>query len=437
MYDFAAELFPLPRSITGEGTRETLRRIRERLPGLRIHEVPSGTTVFDWEVPPEWNIRDAYVLNEAGQKVIDFQEHNLHVVGYSVPVDLEVTRDELDEHLHSLPDMPDAIPFVTSYYAPRWGFCLAHRDRKRLEDGTYRVVIDSTLEPGSLSYGELILPGREEREILLSTYVCHPSMANNELSGPVVVTELARWLTERTDRRYTYRIVFIPETIGSITYLSRNLEAMRRNTVAGFVVSCVGDERVYSFLESRLGDTLADRVTLQVMRHRVPGFVHYDFFERGSDERQYCSPGADLPVVSVTRSKYREYPEYHTSLDDLSLITPAGLGGTLELYKAILLALERNYTYRTTMPCEPQLGRRGLYPTIHHPGHKRGIKDMMNLIMYSDGHHDLCAVADRIGMPMGWCFEMAETLREHGVLERVEDGSPGPGEPPVASATGS
>jgi aminopeptidase-like protein len=423
MYDLAVELYPLPRSITGEGTRETLRRIRERLPGLVIHEVPSGTEVFDWEVPPEWNIRDAYVMNDAGEKVVDFREHTLHVVGYSVPVNREVSLEELQEHLYSIPEKPDAIPYVTSFYSPRWGFCMTHRERERLDEGTYRVVIDSTLEPGSLSYGELILPGEEETEVLLSTYVCHPQMANDQLSGPVVLTELARWLQEQP-RRYTYRIVFIPETIGSITYLSRNLETMRQNTVAGYVVSCVGDERRYTFMESRLGDTLADRVTRHVMEYHTPGFTHYDFLYAGSDERQYCSPGVDLPVVSVLRTRYRDYPEYHTSLDDLSLISPVGLGGAYELYRELLRALEWNRVYRTTVPCEPRLGPRGLYPTIHHPSHRRGIKDMIHLIQYSDGDHDLVAVAERIGMPVSWCHEMATVLVEHGVLEPVAGGSP-------------
>lgn len=418
MYSWAVDLFPINRSITGPGVRQTLEYLQALIPGLRVHSVPSGTPAFDWTVPDEWSVREAYVEDEAGRRIVDFRQNNLHLVGYSTPVDTWLDREELDAHLHSLPGQPDAIPYVTSYYSPRWGFCLAHAQRAALPDGRYHAVIDADLQPGVLNYGELILPGRETKEVLLSTYICHPSMANNEISGIVVTAALARWLQSLDDRRYTYRILFIPETIGSIVYLSRHAEEMKRNTVAGFVVTCVGDDRDYSLLPSRLGGTLADRVAELVLARTVGHFTRYSFLDRGSDERQYCSPLLDLPVVSVMRTKYGVYPEYHTSLDDLSLISAQGLEGAFTTIRACLELLEVNYRYRATTPCEPQLGKRGLYPTLSAKGSATDARTMMNLLAYADGEADLIEISRRIGADPMACAAIADRLEQHRLLER-------------------
>lgn len=421
MHALATELFPICRSITGDGVRQTLKILRHRVP-LTVHEVPSGTKAFDWTVPPEWNIRDAYVLDDRGERVIDFRRNNLHVVGYSVPVDVTLPLCELQEHLHSLEEQPTAVPYVTSYYAERWGFCLTHEQRLGLADGMYRAVVDSTLEPGSLTYGELIIPGESEDEVFLSTYICHPSMANNELSGPVVLTFLAEWIV-RAPRRYTYRLVYVPETIGALTYLSRNLDALRERVVAGFEVTCIGDDRAYSYLPSRAGGTLADRAALKVLNDVHPGFVAYSYLDRGSDERQYCSPGVDLPVASVMRSKYREYAEYHTSLDDLELVTPAGLQGGFGVLRDCLELLERDRVYRTTCLGEPQLGKRGLYPSLGTRDTHAAVGAMLDLLAYADGTRDLIAISEAIGVPAASLYPLIDVLVEQGLLGEVD----GPG----------
>jgi aminopeptidase-like protein len=418
MYRWAQALFPVHRSITGAGVRETLAYLGNLLPGLLIHAVPSGTQAFDWTVPDEWTIRDAYIADEAGNKVVDYTKHNLHVVGYSEPVDTWLSLNELDEHLYSLPEQPDAIPYVTSYYNRHWGFCLPHRQRENLPAGRYHAVIDSDLQPGVLNYGELVLPGQEDSEVLLSTYICHPSMANNELSGPVVTAALVQWLQSLENRRFTYRIVFVPETVGAIVYLSKNSAHMKLKTIAGFEISCVGDDRAYSFLPSRKGGTLADRVAEQTLKQHGVDYARYSFLDRGADERQYCSALIDLPVVLVMRSKYGSYPEYHTSLDDLSVISPAGLEGAFNILQCCVLALEANYVYRATIPCEPQLGRRGIKPTL---STKNVVvpRTLMNVLAYADGQTDLLAISEIIGVDVMECAAAAVRLEQEGLLEKV------------------
>lgn len=419
MYAFVSDLFPICRSITGDGVRATLDAIKQHIPNLMVHEVATGTPAFDWTVPDEWNIRSARLIGPDGKVVVDFADHNLHVLGYSEPVDQQLSLEDLQSHLYSLPDKPNAIPYVTSYYTRRWGFCLPHSVREALKPGTYHATIDSDLKPGSLTYGELILPGEQESEVLLSTYVCHPSMANNELSGPAVTTWLVKWLMQQP-RRHTYRIVFIPETIGSIVYLSRNLEHMKKATVAGFNISCIGDERCYSYLASRDGNTLSDRVAQYVLAKKDPNFKSYSYLDRGSDERQYCAPGVDLPVCSVMRSKYAEYPEYHTSLDNLDFVSPQGLGGGYDALQQCLELIERNRYWTGTVICEPQLGKHGLYPTLSDADTHAKVRTMKNVIAYSDGSRDLLELAQTIGADVFECADMAEKLARHGVLSDSE-----------------
>jgi len=415
MYELAKRLYRIPRSLTGNGVRETLNILKEICPLLKIYEIPTGTKVFDWEIPKEWNIRDAWIKTTDGKKIIDFKENNLHVMGYSLPVHRKIGLDELLAHVYTLPENPGLIPYVTSYYKERWGFCMSELQKNELKDSEYEILIDSELKDGSLTYGEIIIPGESEKEIFLSTYICHPQMANNELSGPCVAIYLAKWLSERQNR-YTYRIAFVPETIGSIAYLSRNIKEMKDRVEAGFVITCVGDTRAYSYLESPYANTLADRAARNILKQHAPGYKTYSFLERGSDERQYCSAGVRLPVCSVMRSKYGEYPEYHTSADDLDLVSAEGFEGSFELYKKILLALEHNRKYKIICACEPQLGKRGLYPTLSTKETKSIVADMMNFIAYADGENDLIAISDITGVSVEKLAGIAEQLLESGLL---------------------
>jgi aminopeptidase-like protein len=419
MHALATELFPICRSITGDGVRQTFDILKRYCPNLETFSLKSGEPVLDWTIPDEWNIRSARLIGPSGEVICDFADNNLHVVGYSEPVDRVLSLEDLQPHLHSLPDQPDAIPYVTSYYRRYWGFCIPHSKRATLQPGSYRAVIDSTLAPGELIYGEAKIPGESEEEIFVSTYICHPSMANNELSGPMVTTWLARWIAS-APRRYNYRIVFVPETIGSIAYISRNLAEMKKRIIAGFNVSCVGDERVYSYLPSRDGDTLADRAAKHVLGHIDPDYIRYRYLDRGSDERQYCSPGVDLPVASVMRSKYGRYPEYHTSLDDLTLVTPAGLQGALDALRRCVECIEGNHRYRVTVFGEPQLGRRGLYPTMSTKGSAAGVRSMMNFIAYADGTRDLLEIAEIIGTPVWELLDFVGKLVEYGLMQTVD-----------------
>ncbi len=420
MYDFAGRLFPIGRSLTGEGVRETLRMIQEQVPELEIHEVPSGSQAFDWTVPKEWEITEGYIEDEDGGRVVDYHENNLCVMGYSVPVDRYVSREELFEYVKVEENQPDVIPYVTSYYSPRFAFCMSKNKRDSLKPGIYHMVIRSRHFDGVLNYGEIYLPGESEKEVLLSTYICHPSMANNEVSGPVLTTWLAKWLKQQK-RKLSYRIVFVPETIGSICYISRNLDVMKRNVIAGFVLTCVGDDRAYSYLETRKGNTLTDRVMKNVLGFAHPDYKTYSFLERGSDERQYNAPGVDLPVCDFCRSKYVEYPEYHTSADNMDLISPKGFAGAYDVMIQVLKALEYNGFYRVTCLCEPQLGKRGLYPSESRKGIYEEVKKLTNLIAYADGTEDLIAISTRIGVPVEELIPSIDKLLAAGLFELMQE----------------
>lgn len=422
MYNLCVELFPICRSITGNGVRETLSILNSVIGGeMVVREVPSGTQVFDWSVPKEWNIRDAWIKDSKGNKILDFKDNNLHVVGYSLPVNKKVNLEELKTIIYTQPEQPDAIPYVTSYYKERYGFCMTQNQKNNLKEDNYHIFIDSELKDGSLTYGEIIIPGDSNKEVFLSTYVCHPSMANNELSGPAVAIYLAKWLKSLPIRRYTYRIIFIPETIGSITYLSQNLEHLKKRVIAGFNISCVGDNRTFSYVASRYGNTLADKVAKNVLRFYYPEYKEYSFLKRGSDERQYNAPGVDLPVCAICRSKYGEYPEYHTSKDNLDFISPEGLAGSFDVYKQCIIALENNYKYKVKVLCEPQLGKRGLYPTISQKGSSKVVKTMTDFIAYADGNNDLIDIGNIIGVPVEELVPIIKNLIDNDLIEVKND----------------
>lgn len=412
-------LWPICRSITGNGLRESLQILSELIP-LELHEVPSGSKVFDWEVPKEWNISDAYIITPSGKKICDFKTNNLHIVNYSVSFKGKLSFEELKKHLYSLPAMPNAIPYMTSYYKEDWGFCITHAELLQLETtGEYEVLIDTVLEPGSLTYGEAVLKGNSEREILFSSYVCHPSMANNELSGPLALAMIYKRIAEMPERKYTCRFVLAPETIGIIAYLAARGEHLRKQLDAGYVLTCCGDNGHFTYKRSRKENTLADRAAEHVLQHHYPGSEVIDFAIGGSDERQYCSAGFNLPVGSLMRTPYKKFREYHTSLDNKSLISFEALSKTVDAYFTIFRVLELNSNYKTTMPwCEPQLGKRGLYPDKG--GHLQANADftfnLLHFLSYADGERELIEVADKRGCSVLSFAEVIAACSKNGLL---------------------
>ena len=434
LLSLVSELYPICRSITGAGIRETLRRIQEIVP-LELHDVPSGTAVFDWTVPNEWNIRDACIADASGRRLVDFQRHNLHVVNYSTPIDARMTLAELRPHLHTVPAQPTVIPYRTSYYAPTWGFCLAHNDLAQFsDDAEYQVRIDSTLQPGRLTYGELLLPGESTDEFLFSTHCCHPSLANDNLSGIAVATALAQTLMQR-DRRYSYRFLFIPGTIGSITWLAQNGEAARR-IKHGLVLSCLGDAGRLTYKRSRRGNAAIDRAAETVLAqvdHEINDFIPY-----GYDERQYCSPGFNLAVGCLTRTPNGRYPEYHTSADNLEFVKAHALQDSLETVLRIIEQVEQHDTaepapvqqraprgarYLNLLPkCEPQLGKRGLYsPMGGHADLAQYQMALLWLLNLSDGEHGIVDIAERSGIGEPLLGKAAAALLKGGLLQPLPD----------------
>jgi aminopeptidase-like protein len=419
MHDFMADLYPICRSITGQGVRDTLGRIDQRLP-LAVHEVPSGTGVFDWTVPREWNIAGAWVRDPGGRRVIDFRDSNLHVMSYSTPVQERLPLAALKEHLHSLPEHPAWIPYRTSYYREAWGFCLSDADLQALEEGDYDVEIDSSFTEGSLTYGECHLPGDTEDEVLISCHICHPSLANDNLSGIALATVLGQHLLARP-HRYSYRLVFIPGTIGAITWLALN-EGRVAHVRHGLVVTGVGGPGGPTYKRSRRGDTEIDRAAVHVLRTCGQDYRVMDFVPYGYDERQYCSPGFNLAVGSLMRTPNGEYPEYHTSADNLDFVRPEQLADSLVLYLRVLDTLEHNHRYLNLNPrCEPQLGKRGLYPSVGARGAATEQMAMLWVLNLSDGVHDLLAIAERSGLPFGAIRRAASRLEGAGLLARASE----------------
>lgn len=415
MHDLISVLFPITRSITGNGVRETLAILRQHIP-LSVHEVPSGTKVFDWTVPNEWNIRNAYVKNSAGETIIDFMKNNLHVLGYSSPVSKKVSLSELKEHLFTDPEHPDWVPYRTSYYAENWGFCMSHRQYAGLQDGDYEVVIDASLKSGHLTYGEYFIEGDTPQEILISTHICHPSLCNDNLSGIVLAVYLAKQIA-KLPRRYSYRFLFIPGTIGSITWLSLN-ENRLPVIKHGLVAACLGDPGKFTYKKSRRGDAEIDRAVTHVLKTSGRDYEIQEFIPFGYDERQYCSPGIDLPVGCLMRTPHGCYPEYHTSADNLDLVGPEFLLESLTQYLSVLDVLESNRRYRSNNPkCEPQLGRRGLYKSIGGQTDSRERElAMLWVLNLSDGNNTLLDISERSGIDFAMLKEVSAILVNHDLL---------------------
>lgn len=415
---FCKDLYKIPRSLTGLGVVQTLQYIQKHIP-IIIKQVKSGSFAFDWKVPPEWNIYDGYIIDmSSGEKIIDFKNHNLHVMGYSCPVKMELTYEELIKNVYYLENQPDAIPYITSYYSKNWGFCMSFNQFKNLDKySKYKVFIDSNFnESGNLTYGELLIKGQVEEEILFSSYICHPQMVNNELSGPAVLTGIANHVINKSNY-YSYRFVLIPETIGSIVYLSKNLDVLKSKVIGGYNISCVGDERSWGLIPSRYGNNISDKIAEHVLSHNTNNFIKYSWLDRGSDQRQYCAPLVDLPISTITRSKFGEYPEYHTSLDNFNLVTKKGLDDSLALYLKCIDVFEKNLIYpKIKVYCEPQLGKRGLYPNFSTKESGNIVRNMMNFISYCDGKNSILDISILCKIDFHEAYDYYIQIKEHQLV---------------------
>ena len=420
MYRLMRELYPICRSITGNGVRQTLNIIQKDIP-LKVHEVASGTEVFDWTVPKEWNIRDGYIKNSKGEKIVDFKKSNLHVLNYSIPVKKTMSLQEIKKYIFTLPEHPDWIPYRTSYYEEKWGFCLTHNQLSKLKEGEYEVFIDSSLTEGHLTYGEYYIEGQESDEVLVSCHICHPSLCNDNLSGMSLTTFLAKYLS-RIPTKYSYRFLFIPGTIGSITWLCLN-EPNLYKIKHGLVAACVGDSGKITYKKTRQGNANIDKIANRVLKDSGNDFEIIDFFPYGYDERQYCSPGFNLPVGCLMRTPHGQFPEYHTSADNLDFVQPKNLVDSFSTYFAIFNILESNKKYLNQNPkCEPQLGKRGLYNKIGgHYNSKAFQMAMLWVLNLSDGNQSLLDISDRSGLRFSLIKEAADALIEHNLLEECPE----------------
>ena len=419
IYNLAKEIFPINRSLTGEGNRKTLKIIKKILPNLKIKEIPSLTKVSDWTIPLEWNVTDAYILDPEGNKILDIKKNNLHLVGYSMPINKIISYNELKNHLHFKRDIPNAIPYVVSYYKRNWGFCLSYNQFRKLKKCNYKVFINSNFKKGSMTYGEVLIPGKIKDEVLLSTYICHPSLANNEVSGPALLTYICDFINSIKKRRYSYRVIFHPENIGAIAYISKNLKKLKKNVKIGYVLSCVGDNKNYSFIPSRQGNSLTDRVARNVLKNFTKKYDEFSFLDSGSDERRYCSPNVNLPVASIMRTKYGNYKEYHTSLDNMTVISKEGFQGSINIYLNVLKVLENNYKFLAKTICEPQLGKRNLYPNVSKwPDDKSWLelRKLINCLSYADGEKDLIDLSNSIELDTQELLNLLEKLIEEDLI---------------------
>ena len=418
MINLIKKLWPINRSLTGEGNRQTLRILKSLCDSLKIKEIRSGKKVFDWKTPLEWNVKEAWIKDLNNKTIVDFKKNNLHLVGYSIPIKKKINLNSLKKKIYTLKKQPSAIPYITSYYKKDWGFCMSYNAKKKLNKKFYKVFINSNLKKGSLSYGEILIKGKLKKEIFFSTYICHPSMANNELSGPCIAINLAKWLKDKKNLKYSYRIIFVPETIGSISYIYQNLKKLKKNTFAGFNLTCLGDERCYSFLPSRNGKTFSDHLAQHVLFHTDKNYKKYTWLDRGSDERQYCAPGVDLPIASVMRSKYGTYPEYHTSLDKIgTVVTQKGLTQSFELFKKMIFIIENNFKPKIKIKCEPMLSKRDLYPTLSTKKKNDDSSNMLNFLSYCDGSHTLLEISEKISLDFIKVFSFYSMFKSNGILK--------------------